>query len=57
MLLVTHDHDMIDEVATRIWHFENNHVEDFQGPYADYLVAAQDKAANPKLSAAGRGKS
>jgi ATPase subunit of ABC transporter with duplicated ATPase domains len=57
VLLVTHDHDMIDEVATRIWHFENNHVEDFQGPYADYLAAAQDKASKPNLSAAGRGKS
>ena len=44
VLLVTHDHDMIDEVATRIWHFENGHVEDFQGPYADYLAATQDKA-------------
>ena len=21
----THDHDLIDEVATRIWHFEGNH--------------------------------
>src|SRR6202035_2073780 len=23
VLLVTHDHDLIDEVATRIWHFES----------------------------------
>ena len=23
VLLVTHDHDVIDEVATRIWHFED----------------------------------
>ena len=23
VLLVTHDHDLVDEVATRIWHFEN----------------------------------
>ena len=23
MLLVTHDHDLIDEVATRIWHFDH----------------------------------
>jgi len=22
VLLVTHDHDLIDEVATRIWHFD-----------------------------------
>ena len=28
-LMVTHDHDMIDEVATRIWHFEGGVIEDF----------------------------
>jgi ATPase subunit of ABC transporter with duplicated ATPase domains len=38
VLLVTHDHDLIDEVATRIWHFEDGKIEDFKGPYADYLV-------------------
>ena len=37
VLLVTHDHDLIDEVATRIWSFENGRVEDFQGPYEEYL--------------------
>ncbi|MCW5966307.1 MAG: ATP-binding cassette domain-containing protein [Bryobacterales bacterium] len=36
VLLVTHDHDLIDEVATRIWHFERGVVEDFQGPYEEY---------------------
>ena len=36
VLLVTHDHDLIDEVATRIWHFSDGQVEDFQGPYEDY---------------------
>ncbi len=40
VLLVTHDLDLIDEVATRIWHFEggpaNFRIEDFKGPYADY---------------------
>jgi ATPase subunit of ABC transporter with duplicated ATPase domains len=53
VLLVTHDHDMIDEVATRIWHFENGRVEDFQGPYADYLAAMPDKT---KTNLAGAGK-
>ena len=38
VLLVTHDHDLVDEVATRIWHFENHQIEDFKGNYADYLV-------------------
>jgi ATPase subunit of ABC transporter with duplicated ATPase domains len=45
VLLVTHDHDVIDEVATRIWHFENGRIEDFKGPYSDYLVYAEEKAS------------
>ncbi len=37
VLLVTHDHDLIDEVATRIWHFESDHkITDFKGAYAEY---------------------
>jgi ATPase subunit of ABC transporter with duplicated ATPase domains len=37
VLLVTHDHDLIDEVATRIWHFETDHkLTDFQGAYEEY---------------------
>jgi ATPase subunit of ABC transporter with duplicated ATPase domains len=37
VLLVTHDHDLIDEVATRIWHFEgDHHVTDFKGAYEEY---------------------
>src|ERR1700683_618490 len=45
VLLVTHDHDVIDEVATRIWHFANGRVEDFKGPYSEYIVSAQEKAS------------
>ncbi len=37
VLLVTHDHDLIDEAATRIFYFGGNGViEDFKGPYADF---------------------
>jgi ATPase subunit of ABC transporter with duplicated ATPase domains len=36
VLLVTHDHDLIDEVATRIWHFDHGKVQDFQGPYEEF---------------------
>ncbi|MDR3736895.1 MAG: ATP-binding cassette domain-containing protein [Acidobacteriaceae bacterium] len=36
VLLVTHDHDLIDEVATRLWHFDENGIEDFQGPYTEW---------------------
>ena len=45
VLLVTHDHDVIDEVATRIWSFKSGHVEDFKGPYEEYLVYAQEVAS------------
>jgi len=37
VFLVTHDEDLIDEVATRIWHFEGDHrLTDFKGAYAEY---------------------
>jgi ATPase subunit of ABC transporter with duplicated ATPase domains len=37
VLLCTHDHDLIDEVATRIWHFEPDHkLTDFKGVYEEY---------------------
>jgi len=37
VLLVTHDEDLIDEVATRIWHFEGDHqLTDFKGAYEEY---------------------
>jgi ATPase subunit of ABC transporter with duplicated ATPase domains len=39
VLLVTHDHDLIDEVATRIWHFDQGSIDDFKGPYAEYMTA------------------
>ncbi len=36
VLLVSHDHDLIDEVATRIWHFDHGTIEDFKGTYEAY---------------------
>ena len=36
VLLVSHDEDLIDEVATRIWHFENHQITDFKGAYEEY---------------------
>ena len=53
VLFVTHDYDVIDEVATRIWHFLGGKIEDFKGPYSEYLAhveqqkATQEKAAQP----------
>ncbi len=37
VFLVSHDHDLIDEVATRIWHFESDHtMTDFKDTYEEY---------------------
>src|SRR5271155_5847399 len=43
VLLVTHDHDVIDEVATRIWHFHDGKIEDFKGPYEEFVVYTEQK--------------
>jgi len=40
VLVVTHDEDVIDEVASRIWHFDHGRIEDFQGPYSEFLTRA-----------------
>ena len=37
VLLVTHDEDLIDEVATRIWRFDHGSIEDFKDNYEEYL--------------------
>jgi len=45
VLLVTHDHDLVDEVATRIWHFDNREIDDFKGPYAEFLAEREAATA------------
>jgi ATPase subunit of ABC transporter with duplicated ATPase domains len=44
VFLVTHDHDLIDEVATRIWHFDDHKIEDFKGTYEEYQEATRQMA-------------
>ena len=41
LLLVTHDHDVIDEVATRIWNVGDGKIEDFKGTYAQFLSQSE----------------
>ena len=45
VLLVTHDHDLVDEVATRIWHFDGREIEDFKGPYSEFLAEKETATA------------
>ncbi len=55
VLLVTHDHDVIDEVATRIWHFHGGKIEDFKGPYEEYVAYEEAKATQSPTPAARQG--
>jgi ATPase subunit of ABC transporter with duplicated ATPase domains len=54
VLLVTHDEDVLDEVATRIWHFKGGKIEDFKGPYSEYLIHSQQQAAAEASRAKGK---
>jgi ATPase subunit of ABC transporter with duplicated ATPase domains len=51
LLLVTHDEDVLDEVATRIWNFHDGKVEDFKGTYEDFQHTAAKNAAPQKTTA------
>jgi len=53
VLLVTHDEDVLDEVATRIWHFHTGKIDDFKGTYEEFQHAAE-KAATTARSASGQ---
>jgi ATPase subunit of ABC transporter with duplicated ATPase domains len=41
VLLVTHDEDVIDEVANRIWHFHEGSIHDFLGVYEEYATTVK----------------
>jgi ATPase subunit of ABC transporter with duplicated ATPase domains len=45
ILLVTHDEDVLDEVATRIWNFHDGKVEDFKGTYEDFQSSKMQSSA------------
>jgi ATPase subunit of ABC transporter with duplicated ATPase domains len=38
VLLVTHDQDLMEEVGTRVWHFDHGKISDFKGTYEDYAA-------------------
>jgi ATPase subunit of ABC transporter with duplicated ATPase domains len=39
VLLVTHDQDLMEEVGTRVWHFDHGRVTDFKGAYEEYAAS------------------
>ena len=38
VLLVTHDQDLMEEVGTRVWHFDGDAIRDFKGSYEEYAT-------------------
>ncbi|MGE3707966.1 MAG: ATP-binding cassette domain-containing protein, partial [Vicinamibacterales bacterium] len=39
IFLVTHDQDLIEEVGTRIWHFDHDGIHDFKGTYEEFTAS------------------
>lgn len=38
VIFVTHDEDLLDEAATRIWNVADGKIEDYKGPYAEFIA-------------------
>jgi len=38
VLLVTHDQDLMEEVGSRVWHFDSGELTDFKGSYEEYAA-------------------
>ncbi len=38
VLLVTHDQDLMEEVGSRVWHFDHGAITDFKGTYEEYAA-------------------
>jgi len=41
ILLVTHDQDVLEEVGTRVWHFDGHAVHDFKGTYEEFEASTK----------------
>jgi ATPase subunit of ABC transporter with duplicated ATPase domains len=39
VFLVTHDEDLMEEVGTRVWHFDGRTIQDFKGTYEEYTAS------------------
>jgi ATPase subunit of ABC transporter with duplicated ATPase domains len=43
VFLVTHDQDLMEEVGTRVWHFDGRTIHDFKGAYEEYEAAGSTR--------------
>ncbi|MES2479193.1 MAG: ABC-F family ATP-binding cassette domain-containing protein [Bacteroidota bacterium] len=52
LVLVSHDRYFISKTANKIWEIEDGQIKEFNGPYNEWLVYKQEKAAREKQNAA-----
>lgn len=50
LVLVSHDRYFISKTANKIWEIEDGLIKEFNGPYNEWLVYKQEKAARAKLA-------
>jgi ATPase subunit of ABC transporter with duplicated ATPase domains len=41
VLMVTHDQDLLEEVGTRVWHFDHGRITDFKGTFEEYEASVR----------------
>jgi len=41
VLMVTHDQDLLEEVGTRVWHFDHGRIVDFKGTFEEYEASVR----------------
>lgn len=51
LVLVSHDRYFISKTANKIWEIEDGQIKEFNGPYNEWLVYKQEKAAREKQNA------
>ncbi|MDI9320996.1 MAG: ABC-F family ATP-binding cassette domain-containing protein [Phycisphaerales bacterium] len=52
LVLVSHDRYFISKTANKIWEIEDGLIKEFKGPYNEWLVYKQEKAAREKKDVA-----
>ena len=55
VLLVTHDQDVMEEVGTRVWHFDGRGIHDFKGTYEEFAASVACYAGPSKRYAKAAG--
>ena len=53
-IIVSHDRAFLRELATRVWAFDGDRIEDFDGPFVEWEALWRERRAVRQVEAAGR---